>query len=126
MQDRFEIPVSITRLETYRKLVSTSKLNMAGPVKRRDFIKAASLLGSSIAIADGAAAGSFLTGNANNEIKNENFKVSFDKVKGKINIYRNNGIPFLTGATVCANTGIGKRSVESGNYQHSFNSVDFR
>ena len=52
-------------------------------VKRRDFIKAASLFGSSMAIADPARAGSFLAGNADNEIKNDYFTISFDKGKGR-------------------------------------------
>jgi len=94
---------------------------MAAPIKRRDFIKGASLLGSSLAMADPAAAGSFLSGNTETEIKNDYFTVSFDRGKGKINIYRSGGIPLLTGGTACINTVSGKRSVDSGNYNTGLN-----
>ena len=49
---------------------------MAGSVKRRDFIKTASLLGTSIAVANPASAGSFLTGNTDRVIRNDYFSVS--------------------------------------------------
>ncbi|MDP4265402.1 MAG: alpha-galactosidase [Bacteroidota bacterium] len=98
---------------------------MADPIKRRDFIKTASLFGASIAIADPASAGSFLPGNDDNEIRNDYFTVSFDREKGRFNIYRSNGIPLLTGGTTCVNSSAGKRSVASGNYQHTLGSTTF-
>ena len=99
---------------------------MAGSLKRRDFIKAASILGSSLAIADPASTGMFLTGATEHFIKNEYFTVSFDGVKGKINAFRSNGSNLLTGGTVCINTDTGKRSVDSGHYQHNFTSTAFK
>ena len=98
---------------------------MAGSVRRRDFIKAASILGSSLAIADPVSAGSMLAGAQENEIKNNYFTVSFDTAKGKINIYRSNGMALLTGGTICINTEAGKRSVDSVNYLHSLTSTAF-
>ena len=77
---------------------------MTDPLKRRDFIKTLSLAGASIAIANPVSAKAPLPGSEINEIKNDYFTVSFDKKKGTINIYRNNGSPLLIGGTACANS----------------------
>jgi hypothetical protein len=98
---------------------------MPGTIKRRDFIKTTSFLGASIAIANPASASAFLNENDDGEIKNEYFSISFDKRKGTINIYRNNGTPLITGATVCANSNAGKHSVASGTYKHTLQSTTF-
>lgn len=98
---------------------------MPGPIKRRAFIKNASLFGTSMAIANAAVAKSFLPGDNNDEIKNNYFTISFDRKKGTFNIYRNNGAALLTGGAVCVNTVDGKRSVTSANYKHTSTSIAF-
>ena len=104
---------------------------MSDSIKRRDFIKTASLAGASIAIANPVYAVRFLPGD-NTEIKNDFFTVSFDKKKGTINIYRNNGATLITGATTCVNlpaghagSRTGKRSIASGDYKHTVGSTTF-
>src|SRR6478672_3523801 len=94
---------------------------MADRLKRREFIKNVSLAGASVAITDVVAA------NPNNvdEIKNEWFTVSFDRLKGTFSIYRNNGNALLTGGTVQINTGSIKLSQASGMYKHTATSTTF-
>ncbi len=98
---------------------------MAGPIKRREFIKAASIVGTSMAMANPVSAGSHLSENYPDEIKNDYFTASFDRIKGTINVYRSNGIPLLTGGTACINTDEIKRIVGSANYKHSIDSTAF-
>lgn len=97
---------------------------MADSIKRRDFIKAASLLGASVAIGNPASAGPLLPRN-DYDVKNDYFTVLFDKKKGTINIHRNVGTPFLTGGSACANLAAGKHSIASGSYKHKLDSTDF-
>ncbi|HEY6977089.1 MAG TPA: alpha-galactosidase [Chitinophagaceae bacterium] len=99
---------------------------MADSIKRRDFIKKTSLLGASIAAGISVSSAAIPKGNDDNEIKNEYLRVSFDKIKGTINIYRNDGVPLITGGTVCANSNLGKHSVASGIYKHTLDSTTFR
>ena len=98
---------------------------MTDPLKRRDFIKTLSLAGASIAIANPVSAKAPLPGSESNEIKNDHFTVSFDKKKGTINIYRNNGAPLLIGGTACANSNNNKYFVLPGNYKYSLDSKSF-
>jgi len=97
---------------------------MADPLKRRDFIKNLSLAGASIAIAHHVSADATLPGNETNEIKNDYFTGSFDKKKGTINIYRNNGAVLLVGGTACVNSDA-KRYMTPGNYKYTFDSKSF-
>ncbi|MFI5187920.1 MAG: alpha-galactosidase [Chitinophagales bacterium] len=101
--------------------------------KRRDFIRAATLAGASLAIVNPLSAESSPAGNGMNEIKNNYFTVSFDRKKGTINIYRNNGTPLLTGGTTCVNLPAGKagsknskRVIAPGNYKYTTDSKSFR
>ena len=96
---------------------------MADSIKRRDFIKTASVIGATIAMANPVSAKTFLPGD-DNEIKNDYFTVSFKK-KGAINIFRSSGIPLLMNGTVCANSDIGKHSIASGSYEHKIHSATF-
>ena len=96
---------------------------MADSIKRRDFIKTASVIGATIAMANPVSAKTFLPGD-DNEIKNDYFTVSFKK-KGAINIFRSSGIPLLMNGTVCANSDIGKHSIASGSYGHKIHSATF-
>ena len=98
---------------------------MSGSVKRRDFIKAASLFGTSLALPISGPAGTFLPGNTDNEINNEFFRISFDKQSGTFNFYRTNKSPLLTGGTTCANLVTGKRSLASGKYKHKLKTTEF-
>jgi hypothetical protein len=98
---------------------------MPHSIKRRDFIKATSLAGASIAIVNPVSAKAFLPTD-NGEIKNNYFTVSFDKKKGTINIYRSNGSSLIAGGTTCVNSKIGKRSITSDIYRHAFNSTTFK
>ncbi|HEX5150404.1 MAG TPA: glycoside hydrolase family 36 protein [Parafilimonas sp.] len=94
---------------------------MADSLHRRNFIKNVSLAGASIAISDVVSAKS----NEADEIKNEWFRVSFDKHRGTFSVYRNNGIVLLTGGAVCVNAGDDKLSAASGRYKHSAVSTTF-
>src|SRR3954469_13573672 len=98
---------------------------MTDPLKRRDFIKTLSLAGASFAIANPVSANIPLPGNEINEIKNDYFTVSFDKKKGKINVYRKNGLPFLIGGTVCANLNNNKHFVLPDTYRYTLDSKSF-
>src|SRR6476620_511890 len=98
---------------------------MPDSIKRRDFIKKTSLLGASIALANSVSASSVPKGNDDSEIKNQYFRVLFDERKGTVNIYRSNGVPLITGGTVCANSNIGKHSIASGIYKHTLDSTNF-
>ena len=98
---------------------------MPHSIKRRDFIKATSLAGASIAIVNPVSAKAFLPTD-NNEIKNNYFTVSFDKKKGTINIFRSNGASLIAGGIICVNSKIGKRSITSDIYRHTFNPTTFR
>jgi hypothetical protein len=95
---------------------------MADPIKRRDFIKAASLFGTSIAIVNPVSAGSFLPGN-DNEIKNDYFAVSFDRGKGVFNIFRSNGIPLLTGGAAWGSGDVLFRDYDSYNLKLVDNNI---
>jgi len=98
---------------------------MTDPLNRRDFIKTLSLAGASIAIANPVSAKAPLPGGESNEIKNDYFTVSFDKKKGTINIYRNNGAFLLIGGTVCANSDKNKHFILPGSYKYSLDSKTF-
>ena len=98
---------------------------MSNSIKRRDFIKTASVFGASVAIAHPASAKMFATGDDEDEIKNNSFTISFNKKNGAINIHRKNGNALITGGTICANTDDGKRSIASGTYRHSVNAATF-
>jgi len=100
-------------------------IQMTDPLKRRDFIKTLSLAGASIVIANPVSAKAHLDGGEMNEIKNDKFTVSFDKKKGSINIYRNNGEALLTGGSVCINSSNDKRFVSPVNFKYSFDSKNF-
>src|SRR5215470_1101739 len=97
---------------------------MADPLKRRDFIKSLSLAGASIAMVDHMPANAFLAGKETSDIKNDYFAISFDKKKGTINIYRNNGAALLTGGTACINSD-SKRYISPGNYRYTTDSKNF-
>ncbi len=106
---------------------------MADSLKRRDFIKTASLLGASFIIANPLSEKSFPLFNKTSEIKNDYFTVSFDQERGTINIYRSSGTPLITGGTSCINlpsgqAGIttGKRSIASAVYKNTLDSASFR
>src|SRR5262245_28952492 len=99
---------------------------MAFSLKRRDFIKTASLLGASIIVENPLSGRRSLSGNDGGEIKNDYFTASFDSEKGTIDIFRSNGIPLITGETFCANSTIGKRSISSGNYKTTLDATAFR
>ena len=62
---------------------------MASSQKRRDFIKNLSLAGASLAITNSIDA--YMPGNSEDEIKNNYFTISFDRKKGRVNIYRTTG-----------------------------------
>ena len=98
---------------------------MTDSLKRRDFIKTLSLAGASIAFANPVSAKAPLPGGESNEIKNDYFTVSFDKNKGTINIYRNNGAFLLIGGTVCANSDKNKHFILPGSYKYSLDSKTF-
>jgi hypothetical protein len=98
---------------------------MADLIKRREFIKNASVFGASIAIANPVSAKTFLPTN-DGDIKNDYFTISFDKKRGTINISRNSGTPLLTGGTVCANSNTDKYSIASGRYEHSLDTINFK
>src|SRR4029077_18647782 len=100
-------------------------VQMTDPLKRRDFIKTLSLASASIAIANPVSAKASLPGSDGNEIKNDYFTVSFDKKKGTISIYRNNGLPLLMGGTVCVNSDKNKHFISPGNYKYSLDSKTF-
>ncbi|MGH2565847.1 MAG: twin-arginine translocation signal domain-containing protein, partial [Ginsengibacter sp.] len=97
---------------------------MADSIKRRDFIKTASIIGATFAIINPVSAKTFLHDD-DDEIKNNYFTVSFNKKKGTINIFRNSGIPLLIGGTVCVNSNAGKHSIASGIYEHTIHSTTF-
>jgi hypothetical protein len=97
---------------------------MTDPLKRRDFIKTLSLAGASFALANPVSAKAALPGNEINEIKNDHFTISFDKKKGTINIYRNNGAPLLIGGTVCVNSAK-KHFLASGSYKYTLDQKSF-
>src|SRR5262245_12264477 len=99
---------------------------MAFSLKRRDFIKTASLLGASIIVENPLSGKRSLSRNGGGEIKNDYFTASFDSEKGTINIFRSNGIPFITGGTSCANSTIGKRSISSGSHKNTLDATAFR
>ena len=94
---------------------------MTDPLKRRDFIKTLSLASASIAMAGPVSVNASSPGSGGPEIKNEHFTVSFDKKKGTINIYRNNGAALLTGGMVCVNSER-KSYVSTVNYNYTFDS----
>lgn len=96
---------------------------MTYPQKRRDFIKNMSLAGASVVITNAAQA--YLPGNNEDEIKNNYFSISFDRKKGKINIYRNNGAPLLLNGVVCINFKSAKQYVSPHNYKYSLTSASF-
>jgi hypothetical protein len=102
---------------------------MADSLKRRDFIRSASLAGASLAVTNHVSSKAFMIANVDSEIKNEYFTVAFNSKKGIFNIHRSNGTPLVTGGTTCVNfsagESIGKRSVASGNYKHTLNSKKF-
>jgi len=98
---------------------------MAYLIKRREFIKNASVFGASIAIVNPVSAKTFLPTN-DGDIKNDYFTISFDKKRGTINIYRNHGTPLLTGGTVCANSNTGKHSITPGRYEHKLDASNFK
>ncbi len=98
---------------------------MTDSIKRRNFIKNLSLLGTSIAIVSPGSVNAFLSANDVGDIKNKYFTISFNKRKGTVNIYRSSGAPFITGGTVCANSVSGKRSIASATYKHSLDTTNF-
>lgn len=98
---------------------------MADLIKRREFIKNASVFGASIAIVNPVSAKTFLP-TIDGDIKNDYFTISFDKKRGTISISRNNGTPLLTDGTVCANSNTGKYSIASGRYEHSLETINFK
>jgi hypothetical protein len=98
---------------------------MTDSIKRRNFIKNLSLLGTSIAIVSPGSVNAFLSANDVGDIKNKYFTISFNKRKGTVNIYRSSGAPFITGGTVCANSVSGKRSIASETYKHSLDTTNF-
>ena len=98
---------------------------MTKPIKRRNFLKSASLLGASIAIASPDPGKILLQENAEAGIKNDFFSVLFDKKKGTINISRNNGIPLVTGGATRVNfNGVGG-SFSTGNFRHRISTTNF-
>ncbi len=103
----------------------TQNLKMTDSIKRRDFIKTASVFGASIAMAHPASANIFITGNDEDDIKNNFFTASFNKKNGTINIHRNNGSALITGGTISANTGNGKHSIASDKYRHRVSAAAF-
>ena len=99
---------------------------MADSWKRRDFIKNLSLAGISVAITNSASPGVSLNGIDNSEIKNDHFTISFDRNKGTINIFRNNGTPLVIDGTVCVNSENNNKFFSAPvNYKYSFNSKIF-
>ena len=96
---------------------------MEGSIKRRDFLKSASVFVSSIAINNSGAMTDFLPAGAAFDLKNEFFTVLFDKKKGVFNIYRNDGKPFIAGGAAAANLSAGKHSMASDSYRHSLSST---
>ena len=96
---------------------------MSDILKRRDFIKTASVLGTSLAISNTASA--FFNGADDIEIKNNYFIVSFNKKKKTINVYRSNNIPLISGAAIGVNSNLGKHFITANNYKHSFSSAAF-
>jgi len=96
---------------------------MSDVLKRRDFIKTASVLGTSLAISNTASA--FFNGADDIEIKNNYFIVSFNKKKKTINVYRSNNIPLISGAATSVNSNLGKHFITANNYKHSFSSTAF-
>ena len=98
---------------------------MADLLKRRDFVKAVSLLGTSFVIENRVHAQSLSSTNVGGEIKNDYFAISFDPERGKFSIHRTNGAPLITGGASCANSSIGKRSTASGRYRCTLESTTF-
>jgi hypothetical protein len=94
---------------------------MTDPLKRRDFIKTLSLVSASVAMAGPVSVNASSPGSVGTEIKNQHFTVSFDKKKGTINIYRNNGAALVTGGMAAINSD-GKRYVSAVNYNYAFDS----
>ena len=98
---------------------------MADSLKRRDFLKAVSLLGTSFVIENRVHAQALLSGNDGGEIKNDYFTISFDPQRGKFDIRRTDGAALITGGASCANSSIGKRSTASGRYRSTLESTTF-
>jgi hypothetical protein len=98
---------------------------VADSIKRRDFLKTASLLGASVAMGNTGSAKTLLPGNEGYDVKNDYFSILFDKKRGTINIYRNIGSHFITGASACANLPDGKHSIASASYKHRLDVTDF-
>ena len=95
------------------------------PIKRRDFLKAASLAGASLAITN-TAAEDFFGDKDPAKIKNSWFVVSFDKKKGMIDVLRTNGTSFLQNGTFAANLVDGSRhSASSKTYRHKSRTESF-
>lgn len=123
---------NIVNFITNRKILSDLKLAMAGPLKRREFVKSTSLASASFAIDGTLLANIFFTGDEKNEIKNAWFIVTFDLKKGTFDISRNNGKPFIGQGSVCANlcsasggSVIDKHFISSHLYKHSSTSAVF-
>ena len=103
---------------------------MPDPIKRRDFIKNASILGTSAVLARHGSSNSFFPA-AENEIRNDFFRVSFDLAKGRINVFKTNETPFLVGASVAVNLITSSNShdqptkitIASPRYKHKVSSV---
>jgi len=96
-------------------------------IKRREFIKAASLLGASATILSQTSAKSDPPQKEVDSIMNSFFKVSFDKKKGTLSILKRDGTPLFTAGTVCVNLSgdqILKISISSPNYGHSLATND--
>lgn len=105
---------------------------MSRSIKRRDFIKDASLLGAATAIVNPVSIVTCLQDNEDG-IKNNYFSVSFDKKKRTISIYRTNGTALLTNGAICANLPVTqtnlhntKRSIASPVYEHRLEAITFK
>ena len=98
---------------------------MSERLKRRDFIKAVSLLGASFVVENGDDAHASLSEDDAGEIKSDYFTISFDARTGKFNIHRTSGAALITSAASWANSSIGKRSLASGRYRSTIKLTQF-
>ena len=80
---------------------------------RREFIKRTSLLGASALVVPSWLEAKPADGSAKAEMKNDHFSVSFNALKGTVDVLRSQGALLLSGGSACVNTLAGKQSIAS-------------
>ncbi len=92
---------------------------MAQLFKRREFIKALTFSGASLAYSSRLNTAFYLPGSKSAQIKNDFFSIVFDMSKGRFNIYRRDGSLLLYQATVRANSSNRRSSIAESSYEHT-------